>query len=466
MITFILARKRQVADEDLVEVAVAATRKRKLPKENAKTITSALAAATCTLLGGVTPAPVMAQEEPKWEFNSSLLYYGEDADRVEDLSIAILAKRDFLDERFLTLGLTVDTLTGATPNGAIQQTSPQTFTRPSGNSVFTTPAGTLPLDDTFRDTRVALSANWQQPLGRLYRLSVGASASDEYDYLHLGVNATVSRDFNQRNTTVSAGLAFASDLIDPVGGTPTPLTSMLDVGDLSNRLGEQDKDIADLVLGVTQVFSRNLVIQASYSLSNSSGYLNDPYKIVSVVDGITGDTVARTPTPGIDGPSHEFIFENRPDKRTKHSFYTQAKYYMSGNVLDASYRYMTDDWGIDSQTFDVRYRWPISDQRYLEPHVRFYSQTDADFYQIGVVDGVAMPAFASSDYRLGNFDATTVGFKYGWETHNGNSMSVRLELYQQRGSIPTDKQFGNQIGLVRFPDMDAIIAQFSYRFGR
>jgi hypothetical protein len=77
-----------------------------------------------------------------------------------------------------------------------------------------------------------------------------------------------------------------------------------------------------------------------------------------------------------------------------------------------------------------------------------------------------LPAFASSDYRLGNFDAITAGLKYGWTTKNGNEMSARLELYQQRGSIPPDKQFGNQTGLVTYPDLDAIIFQFNYRFGR
>ena len=446
--------------------AVVATKGRMMSKESSKKISATLATATCALLGGAIPPSVQAQEEPGWDFNTSLLYYGEDADRVQDLSVSVLARRTFFDDKFLTMGLTVDALTGATPNGGLHQTLAQTFTRPSGNTVFTAPAGELAIDDSFRDTRVALSANWQQPLGRLSSFNVGVSASNEYDYLHLGVNAKISRDFNQRNTTVSAGLAFSSDTTDPVGGAPIPLTSMGDVGDLSNRLGEQDKDIVDVVLGVTQVISRNLVMQLNYSFSDSSGYLSDPYKIISMVDGLSGDVVPRTPPQGVLGPSHEFIYESRPDERTKHSLYGQAKYFMGGKVLDASYRYMTDDWDIDSHTIDLRYRWPMGDRSYLEPHLRFYTQTDASFYQVGVDASAPLPAFASNDYRLGSFDAITAGLKYGWTTKNGNEMSARLELYQQRGSIPADKQFGNQIGLVKYPDLDAIIFQFSYRFGR
>jgi hypothetical protein len=417
-------------------------------------------------LGNATTHPVQAQEDPGWDFNTSFLYYGEDADRVSDLSISALARRTFIDDRFLTLGVTVDALTGATPNGGIHQTVPQTFTNASGNDVYTAPANTLTLDDEFRDTRLALSANWQQPLGRLSLVNVGLSASKEYDYLHLGLNARFSTDFNKRNTTVAAGFAFSADTIDAVGGTPVPLTFMGDVGDLGNRLGKQDKDVLDLVLGVTQVISRDLVVQVNYSFSNSSGYLNDPYKIVSLVDEVTGDVLTRLPPSGVQGPSHQFLFESRPDERTKHSLYGQAKYYLNGKVLDASYRYMTDDWDIDSHTVDVRYRWPMGESRYLEPHLRFYTQTDASFYQVGVASGSPLPAFATNDYRLGNFDAITAGLKYGWTTKNGNEMSARLEFYQQNGSIPADKLLGNQLGLVEYPDLNAIIFQLSYRFGR
>lgn len=427
-------------------------------------ISATLATATCALLGTAPAAPVRAQELDAWDFASSVLYYGEDNSRVTDASLSLVATRKFLDDRALTLGLTVDALTGATPNGAIRQPVAQTFTRPSGNSAYTVPVSTLPLDDTFLDTRVALTANWQQPLGRLYRIDVGASASKEYDYTHIGLNAKLARDFNQRNTTVSAGFALARDEIDAVGGIPTALSPMLDVDDLSNRTGAESKDVLDVVLGVTQVVNRNTLVQLNYSYSNSSGYLSDPYKILSVVDGTTGDIVPRAPTPGVEGPSHQYRFEHRPDDRVKHSLYGQVKRYLGGKVLDVSYRYMTDDWEIDSHTLDLRLRWPMGAERYLEPHLRFYTQSEADFYTVSLIDGQTLPAFASNDYRLGNFDGLTAGLKYGWTTRKGHDLSLRLELYQQRGDIDAGKLIGNQAGIVKYPDLDAVIAQFTYRF--
>jgi hypothetical protein len=43
-------------------------------------------------------------------------------------------------------------------------------------------------------------------------------------------------------------------------------------------------------------------------------------------------------------------------------------------------------------------------------------------------------------------------------------MSVRLEYYMQDGTAPSGQVIGNQANFSLYPDLDAIIAQFSYRF--
>ena len=92
---------------------------------------------------------------------------------------------------------------------------------------------------------------------------------------------------------MSAGFAVARDSIEPVGGAPVPFTPMLEIGNLSNRDGDKDKDVVDVVVGISQVINPNLVVQANYSYSNSQGYLNNPYKLLSLVDPVTGDTLER-----------------------------------------------------------------------------------------------------------------------------------------------------------------------------
>ncbi len=46
-------------------------------------------------------------------------------------------------------------------------------------------------------------------------------------------------------------------------------------------------------------------------------------------------------------------------------FMGQAKYHFDNSVVDASYRYMTDDWEIDSHTVDTRLRYFLADGSYL-----------------------------------------------------------------------------------------------------
>jgi hypothetical protein len=125
---------------------------------------------------------------------------------------------------------------------------------------------------------------------------------------------------------------------------------------------------------------------------------------------------------------------------------------------------MTDDWDIDSHTIDARYRWPIGERSYIEPHVRYYTQSHADFYRTSLDGTLPLPDHASADYRLGEFDAFTIGLKYGRKTDSGNEWSARVELYSADGSVPDYLLIGNQGDREIYPDLDAVIAQFTYSF--
>jgi hypothetical protein len=433
--------------------------------KEAENFQATLAAAACALLGATVTTRAAADDDARgWSFDSSLLYYGESDDRVQDISAMLSAQRDFGDDRTLSATLTADTLTGASASGAIALDTPQTFTSPSGRAVYTTQPGEVPLDDTFLDTRFALNASWTQPLARLYTVSAGLGFSTEYDYTHMGANLSLARDFNKRNTTLSAGVAWSQDDIDPVGGAPVPLSQMLDVGNGAGKLGSDSKDVLDLLVGLTQVLDRNTVLRINYSYSDSSGYLNDPYKILSVVDPISGDTVTRVPVG--EGPTGLYLYESRPDSRVKQSLYTEVKRAFGTKVLHVAYRFMTDDWGIDSSTAEARLRWPVGAASYIEPQLRYYTQSEADFYRASLVDGTPLPQFASADFRLGNFDATTIGVKFGHRTGGGNEWNTRLEYYQQTGQVPGDQIIGNQANREQYPDLSAVIVQFGYRFGR
>jgi len=129
-------------------------------------------------------------------------------------------RKDLGDDSFLNLRLVIDTLTGSSASGAIPTSSAQTFTSPSGNSTYTTSANTVPLDPSFLDTRVAFSADWEQPINKNWRAIYGLNLSTEYDYKSMGLSTTFNRDFNQKNSTLTLGLAYNADIVEPVGGAP------------------------------------------------------------------------------------------------------------------------------------------------------------------------------------------------------------------------------------------------------
>jgi hypothetical protein len=415
---------------------------------------SPLNAAALALLGLSGQASGQTTE-PGWEFDTATLAYSEANGRVQAIEPKLRATRYGKDGQVLSGAVTVDVLTGASPNGAAPASTPQTFSRPSGNGQYTVAPGETPLDDTFHDTRVALDGSYTLPLSPRNTLSVSLNGSNEFDYTSFGGGATLTRDFNLKNTSVSVGANFASDSIDPEGGIPVGLSRVPGPGEPTGRAeSTESKTVTDLLASITQVLSPDSLAVFSYSMSLSDGYQSDPYKLLSVV--------------GADGEPLRYAYDARPDERTKHALYGQYKRFVfERDVWDVSLRLMTDDWGIASQTLDTTYRWNFSERRYLEPHLRYYRQSEADFYRAALFDGEEnLLEFASADQRLGQFDAITLGLKYGQTLDSGNSWSIRLEGYTQLGKtagVPEQAA----AGLSKFdlePELTAVMLTAGYRF--
>ena len=407
-------------------------------------IAGLLSVATCSLLG--TPAQAA---ENDWEVDTSLLYYSESDDRVSAFEPVISGKKDLGDDEILSMKLVLDSLTGSSASGAVPSTQVQTFTRPSGNGIYQVAPNETPLDPSFKDTRVAYSLNWDKPVNRYNRRNLGFNVSKEYDFTSLSGNLLWQHDSNDRNTTWSYGFNVELDDIDPVGGAPEPLTDLLAQNKMSSS---ESREVFDFLVGVTQVIDRSSLFQVNLSLSEADGYMTDPYKLVSVVDN-TGEPVTQ-------------LFESRPDSRSRQAIYGKyKKMFASRDIFTASYRYMTDDWGVDSHTFDFAYRFKFDNGFFLQPRLRLYQQSAADFYRYFLRDSEAVPEYASADYRLGEMDATTVGIKFGRESLDGQQVwAARLEQYRQTGDSSPAEAFGQLAQQDLYPDVEALIVQFDYSF--
>lgn len=362
-----------------------------------------------------TRAPLAASSAAyRWQFDGAGLLYSEKG-RAKVIEPQARITRLFPDGQTLSATLGLDVITGASPTGAIPTTTVQTTTTPSGN-VQTQTANEVPTHP-FNDLREGLDLEWSKPFGGWLTPSLGTHASREKDYRSLGGTAKLSVALMRRLTTVTFGAGYNEDRVDPVGGTRAPLTD----GSVLLGTGANPKRVRSALAGVSRVLTRRWLFGVTGSRSTEHGYLTDPYKVISVLDA-TG------------APTSDIVTESRPTSRTRYDVLASSVYHLTQNILYASYRYYWDDWGVTSHTADARYRVELSNQSFFQPHIRYYFQTRANFFQFGLPQGAPLPEFATSDARLGDLRTITLGATYGFHPHAGpGEVTLRAEYLRQWG---------------------------------
>lgn len=428
-----------------------------------KSIRNAVTAITATLLGSSTGAAIHAQSG---KVESSLLLYSE-TNRVKAAEGILSYTKQLQGDRSLGVRLTLDGLTGASPNGATPSSLAQTFTGPSGNRGYTVQPGEIPLDKTFKDTRYAADVTFSEPLDRLTRWTLGGHLSAEHDYSSFGINTGLTRDFNRRNTTFGISGSYSHDLVSPLGGAPVAFSEMQaatnsgeEGGDGGREDGEgrggigggEGKDVFDAVFSVAQILDRKTILRLNLSLNRTTGYLNDPYKVLSVV-------TARSATNA--GEPVSYIYEKRPSTRNQQAVFAELRRYIAGSTVDLSYRYFWDSWGIKAHTAELFYRLPFKGGKAIEPHLRWYQQTASDIHRYYLVDGQPLPTYASADSRLAQFSAFTAGLSYSFPVDDVTRLSLSAEYYAQFGKRgPPDA-----IGILRNYDLFPRLRALMFRVG-
>ena len=392
-----------------------------------KSIKNKLTLATCSLLSQQSGNALAI--ENAWELDTSLLYYSEADDRVSVTKFVAGVGGDVTDRDRVSILMVLDSMSGATPSGAV---------RTSGGSNTTTGAsgggGTGVSDPNaqalvkFDDTRLGNSLSWTHQHDNNWTVNYNGAVSIENDYRSYSAAITVDKETANKDYRFTVGLAGTYDEIFRVGAgsTPVPLTQIAD----NEFAGEGEKNTTDLILGLTHVINRRTVGQVNLSYSLSQGYLTDPYKVFSVVDETSG-------LP-IDDSSY---YESRPGDRQRASITFQLNHqtYPSNNIFHGQYRYYTDDWEVDSHTLDLDYRFTFANTSYFETSIRLYTQTKAYFYQneffvdntAGLDPTTLFPDYISADYRLDDMSSVTPGIRYGKEVGNDGQLRARLEYMYQ-----------------------------------
>lgn len=389
-----------------------------------KSIKNKLTVATCTLLSQNSTS-VQAIENA-WDLDSSYLYYSEADDRVTVNKFAVQAGGDVSDRDRVSLTAVLDTMSGSTPSGAVKQSTPSFTGASGGGGGSNSNASALA---KFDDTRVGLAMSWAHAHDNNWEVAYGGAVSIENDYESFNGSIIINKETQAKDYRFTLGLSVTADTIFRVGtnNTPDPLTAISD----EKFLGEGEKNTTDIIAGVTHIVNRRTVVQLNLSHSIINGYQTDPYKVFSVVD-INSDV------------AYDSFYEGRPDSRNRTSITMHMNHqtYPANNVINATYRYYTDDWDINSHTLIFGQRFIFSDAKYIEPKVRLYHQSKASFYQnefYAVVEGNPdagnipnlFPEYLSADYRLDEIDSITPEIQFGMEVSSDDHLRARLGYMYQ-----------------------------------
>lgn len=217
--------------------------------------------------------------------------------------------------------------------------------------------------------------------------STGFSVENDYTSMHFGLGS--ERNYNDKNTVINLAGAFSYDWIEPT-----------DADLYANRPDSETKWTLDLFASLSQILSRASTIQFTVNYKHSEGYLSDPYK------EITDIMSERYP-------------DTRPGKREQFTLLGRYRHHVEplNGSAHADYQFHVDNWGIISHAAEVAWHQNFLEHFTVAPGVRWYSQSQADFYD-SVLAVDPQGGDASSDYRLSAYGAISAKLKVEAEIQN------------------------------------------------
>jgi hypothetical protein len=397
------------------------------PENQKKSLSPALLALTASALA-IPGMPAQAQAPgedamPVLPFDSTLLDYrfsayregnipasktasGLAADRYRVDSNQFRAASQIDSATAVNADITVETMSGASPWFVIPNAAGKPVEVMSGASIH--------------DFRQAIQARGDHRIDNLTG-SLLAGFSNERDYRSVNAGFEGSWDFNHKLSNFSAGFGYTHDEVDPTGGRSAAFP---------NRIAHADNHEFDSFAGVSQVLGRETVIQTSISFDLVAGYQSDPYKLAYVAGNTLNDT--------------------RPDSRHRLAWNTRLR--QNIRALDAAvhldYRYYHDDWGIAAHTVSLAWYQTLPDGWAVVPQLRWYSQSQADFYQ-PYYNSAQSNGLYSSDYRLSPYGAFS-GAVGAYKQLGTWNFSLRYEDYRSGRSYAIHHIDVVSPGLVNF----------------
>jgi hypothetical protein len=375
---------------------------------------------TAGLLGWlIVTAPRFARADDSITYKYET--YDEADGRMSIKTEGALIEQDIGADMHLKVEGVIDGISGASPTGLPFQ--------PGNNKVD-------PVNDpawaTVLDHRKAWNAEFSRQFPGI-NIAVGFANSRERDYASNGWSVNTVTDFNEKNTELLFGVAGTDDDVEEFY-TPSPRVNL-------------KKYTNDALIGVTQLIDPHTTVAFNLTWGREVGFLNDQHKIVPLIEILPG------PTPieliGSTG-------ENRPDQRNKWVFLAALNHSFSAvnGAVEASYRFYHDTFGSNANTVQLTWIQRLGEHFILQPDVRLYQQTAANFYYYNLLDTPIAPTvyfgpngqspptlvpnpkgpFFASDYRLSALQSIAYGLKAVFIVNSRLQFDIAVRKYEMRGT--------------------------------
>jgi hypothetical protein len=227
-------------------------------------------------------------------------------------------------------------------------------------------------------------------------LGVAYSTEDDYESRALSADLRLSTDDN--NTTITFGTGYTDDIIKPNPG--------------SSVASDEAKRSNDFIVGLTQVLTRNDIVQVNVTHARGRGFYSDPYKFL----------------------------DRRPSERDQTALLLRWNRHFEsvGGTLRTSWRSYRDSFDVRAGTLGLEWAQPIRTIT-VTPSVRLHTQSAASFY-VDPIPGTDVPPvvsldppFYSADHRLSAFGAITAGIKLVVPLGRSWAIDAKADYYEQRG---------------------------------
>lgn len=287
------------------------------------------------------------------------------------------------------------------------------------------------INEPFEKSRSQIIVGVEQGFANGVTAAANVYRSQEVDYQSTAIIGTVSKELNDKNTTLTVRAQYNADLVGKIQPD----------GDIVNTR----KKVYTGALNVTHLLSPTTVLDAGYDIVFLRGFLSDPYRQVTIIDNLGGSVTTD---------------ELHPSRRTRQAVsgkLTQVIPKIKGAFI-GGYRYYFDNWSVKSHTADLKFNKYVMSDLILSVNYRYYIQGAAYFTKNKYAgDEYLTTGYRTADYKLKAFSSNNFGISLEYLLRGISALNPDLDFLQNSSVEVNYFKYFNDL------DFDANIIQLSVK---